>query len=157
VLYVFDLHGRHLRTLSTLTGAVHFQFGYDGAGRLTTVTDMTGSQSLVTTIERNGSGTPTGIVSPYGQRTTLTVDGNGYLASIPSRAGDRVPPTPGADGLLQSLPDASGGLHRFQYEAATGRLVRDEAPGGRVTTLSRTETASGHTIAITRDGHTASH
>src|SRR5205814_823711 len=54
-LYVFTDTGRHLRTLDALTGAVRFQFTYDSAGRLATITDGDGN---VTTIERDGSGSP---------------------------------------------------------------------------------------------------
>jgi RHS repeat-associated protein len=156
-LYVFDSQGRHLRTVSALTGVIHYQFGYDGAGRLTTITEVTGGQNLVTTVERDGGGNPTGIVSPYGQRTTLTTDANGYLASISNPAGEAVGLSTSADGLLQSLTDPRGGLHRFQYETDTGRLTRDEDAAGLVTTLSRTEAATGHTISTTRGGQTTSH
>ena len=38
-VYVFDLYGRHLRTLDALTTAVTRTFGYDAAGRLITITD----------------------------------------------------------------------------------------------------------------------
>ena len=41
VLYQFDATGRHLRTVNALTGATLYQFAYDGAGRLTTVTTAT--------------------------------------------------------------------------------------------------------------------
>ena len=56
-LYHFDQKGRHLRTLDALTGAPRFLFAYDGAGRLASITDGDGN---VTTIERDGSGSPTG-------------------------------------------------------------------------------------------------
>jgi YD repeat-containing protein len=47
----FDGHGRHMATSDALTGAVLLQFGYDGAGRLRSVTDfddnVTGSRSTM--------------------------------------------------------------------------------------------------------------
>ena len=67
-LYVFDPNGRHLRTVDTLTKATVLRFGYDGRGRLTSITDGDGDK---TTIPRDANGMPTAIVAPYGQATTL--------------------------------------------------------------------------------------
>ncbi|HET9528736.1 MAG TPA: LamG-like jellyroll fold domain-containing protein, partial [Blastocatellia bacterium] len=78
-LYVFNPAGRHLRTLHALTGATLYEFTYDSAGWLTQVTD---GDNNITTIERNGAGNVTGILSPFGQRTALTMDAGGFLASI---------------------------------------------------------------------------
>jgi YD repeat-containing protein len=69
LLYRFDEYGRHLQTLSTLTGAALYQFGYDTAGRLSSVTDGDGN---TTSIERDADGVPTAIVAPFGQRTELS-------------------------------------------------------------------------------------
>src|SRR5205823_3617877 len=33
-VYVFDGHGRHVRTVDAFTGGIRYQFAYDGAGRL---------------------------------------------------------------------------------------------------------------------------
>ena len=77
--------GRHLQTLNTLTAATLFSFGYDSAGRITSITDGDGN---VTTVERNSNGDRTAIVAPFGQRTTPSLDSNGYLASITDPAGD---------------------------------------------------------------------
>jgi YD repeat-containing protein len=63
-VFVFSGAGLHLRTLNALTGAVKFQFVYDSSGKLVQVTD---GDNNVTTIERDGSGNPTAIVSPFGQ------------------------------------------------------------------------------------------
>jgi YD repeat-containing protein len=54
-VYVFDSTGRHLRTVHPMTGASLYQFEYDGAGHLATVTDVAGN---VTTIQRDGTGNP---------------------------------------------------------------------------------------------------
>ncbi|MFN2298493.1 MAG: hypothetical protein ACK2UB_06580, partial [Anaerolineales bacterium] len=67
-IYIFDVTGRHLRTLDALTGTVRHQFSYNSAGLLTSITDGDGN---VTRIERNGSGSPSAIVAPGGQRTIL--------------------------------------------------------------------------------------
>src|SRR5262249_38724595 len=76
-IYVFNTTtGRHVATRRPLTGANEYTFGYDGSGRLTTVTDASGN---VTTIHRDASGDPTSIVAPFGQTTTLTLDAHGFL------------------------------------------------------------------------------
>ncbi|MBI1818586.1 MAG: hypothetical protein HYR72_26675 [Deltaproteobacteria bacterium] len=46
------------------------------------------SDRAVTIIEHDGSGNPSAIVSPYGQRTTLTVDAHDYLASLVNPANE---------------------------------------------------------------------
>ena len=86
-LYVFDLAGRHLRTLHSLTGAVLYQFTYDSSGRLVAVIDGDGN---TTTIERDASGQPTAIVAPFGQRTQLGLNANGYLSNITNPAGETI-------------------------------------------------------------------
>ena len=84
-LYVFDAVGRHLRTVDALTGHVLYQFGYNAAGLLVTMTDL---ENDVTSIERDANGNATAIVGPFGARTTLgTRDANGYLTSIANPAG----------------------------------------------------------------------
>ena len=148
-LYVFTGTGRHLRTLDALTGAVRFQFTYDSAGRLATITDGDGN---VTTIERDGSGNPSAIVAPFGQRTTLAVQGDGYLSRVTNPAGEAVQLTynsGNAEGLLATLTDPRGNVHRYLYDAL-GRLMRDENPAGGVTTLARTDITDDHyTVTLT--------
>ena len=92
----------HLRTVNALTGATLYQFAYDGAGRLTTVTDGDGD---VTTIERDGTGKPIAIIAPFGQRTTLTLDANGYLARATNPAGEQYQMTYTSGGLLTEFKD----------------------------------------------------
>ena len=140
-IYAFDLSGRHLRTLDGLTTATRLTFGYDTAGRLITATDASGN---VTTIQRDGKGGPTAIVSPYGQSTGLTLDGNGYLASITNPNNESVqlqytPPVvgvPHTGGLLSQLTDARAGIHQFQF-SSEGFLTRDTPPDGAYQALDR--------------------
>ncbi len=76
-VYIFNSGGRHLRTIDSLTNSVRYEFDYDDEGRLVHIIDLDGN---VTAIERSGTGAPTAIVGPLGQRNSLTLDANGYLA-----------------------------------------------------------------------------
>ncbi|MBI3799614.1 MAG: hypothetical protein HY268_21920 [Deltaproteobacteria bacterium] len=82
-LYQFTAEGRQLRTINTLTGANKYVFTYDSTDRLIQVTD---GDNNITTIQRDGSGNPTGILSPFNQTTSFTLDANGYLATTANPA-----------------------------------------------------------------------
>ena len=142
-LYVFDPNGRHLRTVDALTKATVLSFGYDAAGRLTSVTD---GDNHKTTITRDATGTPTSIVAPYGQVTALGVTG-GYLSSIKNPAGDEIKAEYDAGGLLTKLTDPRNQVHSFGYDPA-GRLIRDTAPDDTSQTLTRT--AANDVVTVTR-------
>ena len=145
-LYVFNGAGKHLRTLDALTGAVRFEFGYDGQGHLASVTDVAGN---VTTIERAG-GLATAIVAPGGQRSPLVVDADQFLDSIENPAGESYVLSYAGGGLLQSLRDPAGHQHIFGYDGA-GRLASDSRPDGGGTTLARTELANGYSVTTTTE------
>jgi RHS repeat-associated protein len=147
-VYAFNPAGRHLRTLDALTNAVRYQFSYDGAGHLTTVTDGAGN---VTTIERDAAGNSTALVAPGGQRTTFTLTGDGLFASISDPAGNAVRLTYGAGGLLSTLADPRGNVHTMTYDVA-GRLTRDEDPVGGFKALSRREDGRNYTVTVTTTG-----
>src|SRR5262249_55678376 len=95
-LYVFDEQGRHLRTVDVLTRAVRYQFGYDPAGRLTSVTDVDGKQ---TTIDRDATGATATIRGPFGDATALAFDANGYLSQVTDPTAQAFTFTYGANGL----------------------------------------------------------
>lgn len=152
VVYRFDPNGRHLQTLHGLTGAALLSFGYDGAGRLTTVTD---GNNNITTIQRNGTGAPTAIVAPFGQVTQLATDANGWLTQITNPANETVGLTHQANGLLTGMTTPKGQSYTFAYDAATGHLQNDADPAGGHQALARTDLApdatrlAGHDVAKT--------
>jgi RHS repeat-associated protein len=149
-LFRFDAAGRHLNTVNTRTNAIVFTFNYDAAGRLASIVD---GNNNITTVERNGSGAPTGILSPYNQRTTLSRDANGYLASITNPANEQHQFTYNAGGQMLTFRDPRGNLTQFTYDAM-GRLIRDSDAGTGSQTLARTDTgvnfAVTHTTALNR-------
>jgi RHS repeat-associated protein len=139
-VYAFSLTtGKHLQTLRPMTGALLYQFGYDAAGNLVTVTDASGN---LTTIQRNASEQPTAIVSPFGQTTTLTVDGQGFLSKVTDPLGNSVLLVNSVNGLLTSRTDANGNIFNYTYDAA-GRLSKDADPLGGFVMLARTNAATG--------------
>lgn len=148
-VYRFDLAGRHRFTLDAMSGDTLLAFLYDGAGRLASLKDGTGN---ITTIQRDGTGTPTAIVGPFGQQTGLTLDGAGYLRQVTDPGGITTKlyhrGTGLGSGLLDSLVDPAGLKHAFAYDTA-GRLLQDNHPAGLQQTLVRTERDTGYTVVRT--------
>ncbi|WP_437724312.1 DNRLRE domain-containing protein [Sorangium sp. So ce861] len=145
-VYIFDARGKHLATADALLGAVTYEFGYDAAGRLSTITDV---DEQVTTIQRDANGDATAIVAPTGQSTSLAYDAEGYLWTVTNPANETTTLLYYPDsGLLQSLQDPLGRLHEFEFDAE-GRLIRDENPASGYKELTRTKTANGHRVTIT--------
>jgi YD repeat-containing protein len=142
-IYVFDgSSGRHLQTLRPLTGAIVYNFGYDNAGELISVTDAYGN---LTKIMRDAKEHPSAIVSPYGQATALALDANGHLSQVTDPAGKKIQLVHSATGLLTSMTDANGNTSNYRYDSL-GRLLQDSDPVGASTTLSRTDTAKGYQV-----------
>jgi YD repeat-containing protein len=144
-IYRFDYQGRHLRTLDALTGSTRYNFAYDSAGRLATVADRNGN---VTTVERDSDGTPTAIVAPFGQQTSIAVDSNGYIEVVANPAGESVHLTQSASGLLATRTDPVGGVSKYVYDSV-GRLVTDSNAAGGAKIVTRTESDTAYTIALT--------
>jgi RHS repeat-associated protein len=144
-VWVFDPEGRHLQTLDALTQAIRWQFTYDAQGRLATLVDGDGN---TTTIERDGTGTLTGIRAPGGQRTALALDPNGFLATVTDPLNDVTQLQHTAGGLLTDLTDPKGDHHHFVYDAQ-GRLQQDQDGAGGVLTVDAVDGAEGRTVTIT--------
>ena len=146
---------QHLQTLRPLTGALAYQFGYDSAGNLVSVTDGSGN---VTTIQRNGSEQATAIVSPFGQTTTLSLDSNGFLSQVTDPLAKSATFTNSSTGLLISRTDENGNISNYNYDGQGG-LAKDADPVGGYTALTRTNGNSGFgwTVAQTTSmGRTSS-
>src|SRR5690606_30600022 len=125
-VHVFDADGRHLSTRDAITGVTTWTFGYDSEGRLISATDRNGR---VTTIQRDGNGVATLIVSPgnpYPVVTNLTVT-DGDLVEVTDANNHSYSMTYGPTGLLETLTDPRDYLHEFEY--SDGRLVLDSDPG----------------------------
>lgn len=144
LLYRFNAQGRHLRTIDTRTGGIVSTFSYDSQGRLIGISDGDGNR---TSIERDGSGNATALVSPFGQRTTLTLNSNGFLASISNPAGETLQFGYSEAGLLTSMTDARGSVAQYSYDA-DGRLINATDRAGNASTLSRTGSNSSYSVVF---------
>ncbi|MEO8452826.1 MAG: hypothetical protein ABI647_23755, partial [Gemmatimonadota bacterium] len=143
--YVFNDEGRHLQTRDAVTGVMHYRFEYDSGNRLIRIIDRDGE---ITTIERDGSGTPTAIVAPGGQRSLMTVNGSGYLSEIANPAGEAMHFTYWPGGLLHTFTDPSLHSSTFTYDV-NGRLIRDaDAAGGQVV-LARSGNDEAYSVTTT--------
>jgi len=142
-LYVFDGAGRHLRTMDPISKTNLLSFGYDGAGRLSSIVDRDGR---TTSIERVGDA-PFRIVAPHGQATTLSTDGNGYLSSVTNPASESSAYTYDGDGLMLSFTDPRSNVHTFHHDPL-GRLDLDTNPAGGSKGLTRTEMADGYEVTV---------
>jgi YD repeat-containing protein len=145
-VYVFNLYGRHLRTLHPLTGAILYEFTYDSAGRLTQVTD---GDNNVTAVQRNGAGNPTAIVGPFGQSTALTLNANGFLTNIADPANQTYQFSYTADGLMTGETDPRTNSYSFIYDSL-GRLTKDTDPATGFKNLARTDqNITSYSVAVT--------
>ncbi|HJX51200.1 MAG TPA: RHS repeat-associated core domain-containing protein [Polyangia bacterium] len=156
-LFNFNRSGQHVSTQDALTGAIQYQFGYDAAGMLATITDASG---LVTTLERDtDTGLATAIVAPNGQRTVLTMTEDGYLAAIDEPGGARREFSYDSGGLLQTYKKPNQATASFTYDEM-GRLVHEDMPGGGSWTLTRTGptpqdvSAPVHVSTVSAEGKT---
>ncbi len=151
-IYQFDFAGRHLSTVDAVTGDDVFRFSYDAAGRIVSISDTSDNTTVV---ERSPAGAPSGIVSPFGQRTTLGVNGNGYLSSVARPDGGVFQLEYAGNGLLTRLTDPRNNASVYEYDAA-GRLIRDTDAATGGWDIVKTQTASATRVTMTsREGRSS--
>ncbi len=140
VSVVFDAQGKHLRTLNRLGHAT--VFGYDGSGRLSTITLPPTGSPLVYTFHYDGSNHLSSIDAPGASSVRITQvvadPGTGRLTSItdPSSPSPVRTTTFGyaagtTDHRVRSRTNGRGFVTTFQYDAAS-KVSRDSlaiAPG----------------------------
>ncbi len=139
LLYRFDLRGRHLETLLSLTGKALLTFGYDPEGRLESVTDASGNR---TRVERDATGTLEAIVGPFDERTALALDADGYLARVENPAGEATRLTYARDGLLTGVTGPDDRTFEISYDDV-GRVALAKNPRGARTEIQPGLTADG--------------
>ncbi len=112
-IYIFNLVGRHLRTLFAKTGAVKYEFSYDSSQRLVSIQDAFNNR---TQIIRANSGVATQIVGPYGQVTQLSNDGRGFLNSVTDNLGNKTEITYTNSGLMTSFKKPKENTDTYNYD-----------------------------------------
>jgi RHS repeat-associated protein len=130
-VYHFDLDGRHLRTVDSITGVTLYEFEYT-EGVLSAIVDRDGNRTEI----------GESFVAPGGQTTQL---GSGeYLSSITNPAGEQYRFTY-SNGLMTSMTTPRD--HRFDFDYdERGRLTQDADPAGGSTALDRDGSNTDYTI-----------
>ncbi|NGX17041.1 PKD domain-containing protein [Wenzhouxiangella sp. XN24] len=145
LVYEFAPTGVHLRTLDAMTGAIRYEFSYDDAGRLVTITDAFGNETVV---ERDGTGMPVAIIAPYGQRTELFVGASGNLERVVAPDGREVRAQYASGGLMTGFTDPASNTSVYGYDTL-GRLVSAQNGAGDVQTFARRELPNGFEVVRT--------
>ena len=154
LLHVFSSTGRHERTVDLAAGATLSTLGYDGEGRLVSITDRFGA---ATVLQRDPAGVLTGILSPDGIQTALTVDANGHLSQVTLADNSAYAYEYSPTGLLTLKTDPAGNEFDHVYDS-DGKLtdVTDEegghwqfarAAGEEGTVVYQTVTGEGNTTS----------
>jgi RHS repeat-associated protein len=134
-LLSFDPFGRHLATNALPTAIETLRLGYTTSGQLQTLTDADGN---VTTVQRDGSGNPTAVVSAFGPTTTLHIGTDGYLASLTGPAGAQYEMAY-TNGLLTEIqfPTGSSTVQSNKQYDALGHLTTSADAAGHTLTFNR--------------------
>lgn len=140
-VYIFTPGGQLYQTLDALTGTVLYQFGYDTAGYITSVTDVNGD---MTKIERSGV-VPMAIIAADGQRTDLNINSQGWLTQVTNPEGEAHRMKYSDDGLLLQFIKPLNTVHQFSYDEG-GRLIKDQNPAGGSISIDRVENGSTYEV-----------
>jgi YD repeat-containing protein len=148
LVYGFDAFGKHLATKTLPTGGQTLTLGYDpSSGLLTTLTDIDGN---VTTIQRDGAGNPTAIVSPFGVTTQLGLGSDGYLSTVTDPTG-ALHQMAYQNGLLTSIqyPTGSPTIESTKTYDSLGRIATSTDAAGGTLTFSRAPDAAS-SVSVTK-------
>ncbi|MEJ2527675.1 MAG: hypothetical protein P8Y49_06285, partial [Sulfurovaceae bacterium] len=102
---IFDISGKHLKTIDMNTGNNLKEFTYNTNGYLISIKDQFGNEITIT---RDAEGNPTQITAPNGQKTYLTVDEQGNLTEIRYEDNSRYKFTYFDGSLMDVMTDPNG-------------------------------------------------
>ncbi len=142
-VFVFDSEGKHLQTLSGLTGSVKYTFNYNSSQHLTSIVDAYGN---TTNITRDINGAINGIVSPYGQVTNITLATNGFINTITQSSSQvyTISYKVGTE-LIENFIRPGGQTSSMTYNS-DGTLLKDQGSGGDFWSIVSTINAGIKTI-----------
>lgn len=137
-VFLVNDDGLHIHTLASLTGEIIETFTYNMYYQITSYSDAYGR---TTTINRNSSGTPTGITTPDGVTTSLSLHSNGYLASVTDPKNKSYSMSY-SGGLLKTFTKPTGETTTFHVDSL-GNLTKDEHSGGAFLQFIQSITPTG--------------
>ncbi|KAG7464755.1 hypothetical protein MATL_G00168990 [Megalops atlanticus] len=138
-LYVFSGEGRHVQTVSLVTGEPLYNFSYGADGELAAATDNCNNTLRV---RREGAGSGGAgllrlVLLPENQVVTLGLDTAGSLRSVSALNQEvALMGYNGNTGLLATKADETGWTTFYEYDSE-GRLTNVTYPTGTVTSLHR--------------------
>ena len=153
--HIMSSTGLHKTTIDLDTGTIMREFGYDGNNNLISITDQFGNQ---TTINRNGSGVPTSIISPDGLSTQLTIDTSNHLTRVTYPDGNFYSFEYTPNGLMTAETEPEG--NRFDHTFnSTGKLTDVTDEEGGHWQYNRTASANGNILTemLTGEGNLTSY
>lgn len=130
-------------------------FDYDDENLLISINDRFDN---IITIERDGSGNPTAIISPYGHRTELTIDDAGNLTNIQFEDSTDYSFAYTSKGLMTSKTDPRSLISTHVFDDY-GRVIRTEDPENGIWILERNAYTDGsvNSTITSSEGNTKSH
>ena len=146
--HIMSNSGRHKKTFDLDTGITIREFGYTTDNNLISIIDQFGNQ---TTINRDGNGVPTSIVSPDGHTTLLTIDTVNHLTRITYPDGNYYSFEYTSDGLMTAKiePEENRFEHQFNSQ---GRLIDATDGEGGHWHFSRSTFENGDILAEVTSG-----
>ena len=154
--HIMTSSGRHKFTIDLNTGIKLREFSYDQDNLLVSINDHFGNQ---TTIERDGEGVATAIISPDGIKTGLSINGSNQLTDIfyPNGSYYSFAYTP--SGLMTAKVQPEGNRFEHFFDSTTGRLTDATDQEGGNWRYSRTAFETGEILieVTTGEGNVTSY
>ncbi|WP_394699258.1 RHS repeat-associated core domain-containing protein [uncultured Desulfobacter sp.] len=144
--HIFNMGGKHLRTIDLETGKALYEFMYDADNRLVGIRDQMGR---VTLVARDAAGRAVSVTGPSGDVTQLSHDGEGNLTRVAYPDGNAY--DLGYTGtLITTKTDRVGRTWSYTYDA-DGRFVSGDDPDGNTLSVSKSVSADeGRSVTTTR-------
>lgn len=146
--YIMTGTGRHKKTIDLHIGLTLFDFEYDENNNVISIVDHLNNQI---TIERDGNGEATAIISPDGITTSLTIDADNHLNRItyPDSTYYDFEYSPG--GLLTAKTEPEGNRFEHVFDDI-GRLTDAKDDEGGHWNYSSTTDIKGDTMTSVQTG-----